>query len=82
MSLGINPAYLPSDHYTVKAGIPVKMVINGVGTGCRSVFTIPKEKISIPLNQEVNTVSFTPEKKGRLTFRCSMGMYSGTINVI
>lgn len=82
MSLGTNPAYLPSDHYTVKAGIPVKMVIKGKGTGCRTIFTIPKEKISIPLNNEVNIVSFTPEKKGRLTFSCSMGMYSGTIDVI
>jgi hypothetical protein len=82
MRITANPPYSPSDHYTVKAGIPVKMVISGKGTGCRTIFTIPKQNISIPLNKDVNTLTFTPEKKGRLTFSCSMGMYSGTIDVI
>ncbi|MFA5945990.1 MAG: sulfite exporter TauE/SafE family protein [Patescibacteria group bacterium] len=82
LTIAANPAYLPSDHYTVKAGIPVRMEIHGKGTGCRSIFTIPKEKISIPLNKDLNVLTFTPDKKGRLTFTCSMGMYSGTIDVI
>jgi sulfite exporter TauE/SafE len=82
MSLGTSPAYSPSDHYTVKAGIPVRMEISGKGEGCRSVFTIPQEHISLPLTEDLNTVTFTPEKKGTLIFSCSMGMYPGIIEVI
>lgn len=82
MRITANPPYSPSDHYTVKAGIPVRMEISGKGTGCRTIFTIPKVNVSTPLNKDLNIVTFTPQKPGRLVFSCSMGMYSGTIDVI
>jgi len=82
MRITANPPYSPSDHYTVKAGIPVRMEISGKGTGCRTIFNIPKANVSIPLNKDLNIVTFTPDKPGRLIFSCSMGMYAGSIDVI
>jgi plastocyanin domain-containing protein len=82
MKLGVNPAYLPSDEYTVRAGFPVRMEINGVGTGCRSVFQIPKLGVSVNLNQQINIAEFTPTKPGDYTFSCSMGMFRGVIRAL
>ncbi len=83
MSLsGQSPYYTPSDTYTVRAGVPVKMVINGRGSGCRTIFQIPKLGVSTALSNSVNTIEFTPQNPGAYTFSCSMGMYRGTLNVI
>lgn len=82
MTIAASPAYSPSSHFTVKSGIPVRLVITGRGTGCREIFSIPGEQLAIPLTEDVNEISFTPDKKGTLVFSCSMGMYPGTISVI
>lgn len=82
MKIGVDPFYSPSDHYTVKAGIPVRMEIYGQGTGCRSIFQIPKAGVSVPLNKDVNIVEFTPKEPGNLVFSCSMGMFPGKITVL
>ncbi len=79
---GQEPFYLPADTYTVKAGTPVRMEITGIGTGCRTIFQIPKYNVSVPLIDPVNIVEFTPTKTGKVVFSCSMGMYKGTLNVI
>lgn len=80
--LSQEPYYAPSDHYTVRAGRPVRIVINGLGMGCRSVFQIPKYGVSVALNKPVNVVEFTPTAAGEATFSCSMGMYRGSITVV
>ncbi|MDP3985255.1 MAG: sulfite exporter TauE/SafE family protein [bacterium] len=77
-----SPYYSPSDVFTVQAGKPVRMVINGRGTGCRGFFQIPKARVGIPLDQNVNVVEFTPKSAGNYTFSCSMGMYRGTLRVV
>jgi sulfite exporter TauE/SafE/copper chaperone CopZ len=82
MKLGIEPAYTPSDEYTVKVGIPVRMEIAGVGTGCRNIFQIPRLGVRAPLNSDVNIVEFTPTKEGDAVFSCSMGMFPGTLHVV
>ena len=82
MKLGIEPAYTPSDEYTVKVGIPVRMEIAGVGTGCRNIFQIPRLGVRAPLNNDVNVVEFTPTKEGDAVFSCSMGMFPGTLHVV
>lgn len=79
---GRDPYYLPSDNFTVKAGVPVRLEIEGQGTGCRSVFQIPKYKVSVPLIDPVNVVEFTPNQTGQAVFSCSMGMFRGRLNVI
>ena len=78
---GTPPYYAPSDHYTITAGVPVHLEIKGVGMGCRSMFQIPAIGVAVPLTQSVNTVDFTPQKPGELTFSCAMGMYRGSFTV-
>lgn len=68
----------------VKSGVPVKLTLNPQGfLGCTSQFVIPELNISKRLDEHAPTViEFTPKKAGKLTYTCSMGMYTGTINVI
>jgi len=68
---------------TLKAGVPVKLKLKTDDTfGCARAFTIPQFNISkfLPATGETE-VAFTPAKKGRLTYTCSMGMYTGSFNV-
>lgn len=82
MRLSVNPAYKPSDTYTVKAGMPVRMEIAGIGTGCRGVLQVPKARVSVALNKQLNVLEFTPKSAGAYAFSCSMGMFPGLIKAI
>lgn len=69
---------------TLKAGVPVKLKVRTEDTfGCARAFTIPAYNIQefLPETGEIE-VEFTPTKTGRLTYTCSMGMYSGVFDVI
>ena len=68
----------------VKAGVPVKLTLNPQGfLGCASQFVIPELNISRQLdNHKPTVVEFTPKTAGKLTYTCSMGMFTGTIQVI
>ncbi|MBI4457500.1 sulfite exporter TauE/SafE family protein [Candidatus Uhrbacteria bacterium] len=79
---GQEPFYSPSDRFTVKAGQPVRMEIEGIGAGCRTVFQIPKFGVKVALVNPVNVVEFTPDKPGDAVFSCSMGMFRGSLNVV
>ncbi len=73
-----------SDVNTLKVNVPVKLnlITNNVG-GCARAFTIPAFNISKVLpTTGTTTIEFTPTKTGLLTYTCSMGMYSGSFNVI
>ena len=76
---GYNP-----NSFRVKAGIPVKLdVINNEGYSCAAGFTIPSLGIrKNVLPGEKKSVEFTPQKEGKIVFSCSMGMYSGVIEVV
>ncbi|HTK59602.1 MAG TPA: sulfite exporter TauE/SafE family protein, partial [Candidatus Baltobacteraceae bacterium] len=82
MRLGVNPAYKPSDTFTIKAGMPVRMEIEGVGTGCRGVLTVPKARVSVALTKSLNILEFTPKKPGDYVFSCAMGMFPGIMKAI
>ena len=73
-----------SDVTTLKVGIPVKLklVTNNVYS-CARAFTIPSLNISriLPSTGE-EVLEFTPTKTGRLAYSCSMGMYTGSFNVV
>ena len=69
---------------TLKVGVPVKLTLitNGVAS-CARAFTIPDYNLSKILPQTgTETMEFTPTKTGLLTYTCSMGMYTGSFNVI
>ena len=69
---------------TLKAEVPVrlKLVTNNVKS-CARAFTIPDLNYFkvLPVTG-TETVEFTPTKTGRLTYTCSMGMYSGSFTVV
>jgi sulfite exporter TauE/SafE len=69
---------------TLKVGVPVKLTLitNGVAS-CARAFTIPDYNLSKILPQTgTETMEFTPTRTGLLTYTCSMGMYSGSFNVV
>lgn len=68
---------------TVRAGIPVKWIINGTkAEGCISVFQAPQLGIKKLLSRGDNVFEFTPDTPGTYAFSCSMGMYRGAITVV
>ncbi|MBI4973589.1 sulfite exporter TauE/SafE family protein [Candidatus Roizmanbacteria bacterium] len=74
--------YSPNS-FTIKKGIPVKWVVTS-----EDAFTcaasIVSSKLGIRKNLEAgeNIIEFTPTEVGDIRFTCSMGMYSGSFNVI
>ncbi len=83
-NITVSPTGYAPEFLTVKAGMPVKLNLSNAGQlGCTSVFRIPKMGISKTLSMGgTDTVEFTPQNPGKLTYTCSMGMYTGTIEVI
>ncbi len=69
---------------TLKAGIPVKLtLITDNVQGCTRAFTIPSLNMSRVLPQTgKETLEFTPNQAGRLSYTCSMGMFTGSFQVI
>lgn len=78
-----NSGYSPR-RFAVKAGIPVQLTVGaGEVYTCASAFTFRAFGIDAYVKPNSNQIfNFTPTKKGVYTFSCSMGMYSGTMEVI
>jgi len=71
-------------HITLKKSVPARLILTTNGTnGCARAFTIPSLRLQkiLPVTG-TETLEFTPTKAGPLVFTCSMGMYTGTFNVI
>ncbi len=69
---------------TLKVNVPVSLnLISNDVLSCARAFTIPEYNITKILpSTGTATLEFTPTKKGRLTYTCSMGMYTGWFDVI
>lgn len=68
---------------TVKKGIPVKLIVEATNPfTCSIDFVIPKLGIRKFLEIGKNEFTFTPTDTGPIRFSCSMGMYTGRINVV
>lgn len=77
-------AYEPNA-ITVKAGSSVTLHLqNKNGASCIQAFTIPQLGIQkvVPVGQSTDLSFTAPKQPGQIRFMCSMGMYSGVINVI
>lgn len=76
---GYSPNYIK-----VKKDSPVTLTLVGKDAySCASAFRIPSLGISKNLQpNETYKISFTPKEVGKIAFTCSMGMYSGVIEVI
>ncbi len=78
----ISNGYSPNK-ITIKKGVPVKWVIDAQAPySCASSLVVPSLKIQKNLKAGENIIEFTPEKAGKIAFSCSMGMYTGSFNVV
>lgn len=79
-----NSGYSPRN-FSVQSGVPVELTLVTKGNvySCATAFNFKAFNIVDflkPTDSRVHT--FTPTQKGIFTFACSMGMYSGTMEVI
>lgn len=77
-----NSGYFPRK-FTVKAGLPVELTLaSNESYSCANAFTMREFGIKVMLKAtDRQTVNFTPEKPGKYTYTCSMGMYTGEMKV-
>lgn len=73
-----NLNYYPNE-IRVKAGQPVSISLDSSVKGCLRSFGIRDLGVSKYAKTPSETIDFTPTKKGKFTFACSMGMGYGTI---
>jgi len=78
-----NNGYSPK-RVQVKSGQPVELTLKTSDTfSCASAFSFREFGIQAQLKPtDTKTFRFTPTKKGKFTFSCSMGMYSGVMEVL
>lgn len=76
---GYTPNYIK-----VKKGEEVNLTLKSLDAfSCASAFRIPSLGISKDLQpNDTQKIAFTPTQVGKITFTCSMGMYTGVIEVI
>ncbi len=78
-----NYGYAP-ERFVVKAGVPVALtLVTNETYSCAVAFRFPDFGIKTFLEPTGSqTFTFTPTKPGRYTYTCSMGMYTGVMEVI
>lgn len=79
-----NGGYSPR-YFRVQSGVPVELTLETDGQvySCATAFTFKAfdiYEVLKPIDSKIH--KFTPEKKGKYTYSCSMGMYSGVMEVI
>ncbi|MFH1970935.1 MAG: sulfite exporter TauE/SafE family protein [Patescibacteria group bacterium] len=79
----VNRGYRPN-YVRVKKGIPVELTLESNGTySCALYFIFREFGISAFLEStDSKTFTITPTKTGKYLFSCSMGMYTGIMEVI
>jgi hypothetical protein len=83
----VNSTLLPGRYpaITVQKGIPVKWIITapqGSINGCNNRMIIREYKIEHRFTLGENVIEFTPEKTGRFSYSCWMGMIRSSITVV
>jgi plastocyanin domain-containing protein len=83
----INSTLLPNRYpgIVVQQGIPVRWIINapqGSINGCNNRLIIREYGIQHTFQPGDNVIEFLPEKTGRFTYSCWMGMIRSTITVV
>ena len=78
-SNGYSPSYIK-----VKKGVPVNITLTSRNAySCALAFRIPSLGIVKNLGpNDTQLVTFTPTQEGKIQFNCSMGMYTGVIEVL
>lgn len=69
--------------FTIKEKMPVKWIITASEqTSCANFLVSQKLGIKKGLKKGENIIEFTPEETGEISFMCSMGMFTGSFNVV
>lgn len=78
-----NQGYSPN-YFRVVAGVPVQLTLESNETySCALAFVFKEFEINTFLaSTDSQTFFFTPQTPGKYLFTCSMGMYTGTVEVI
>lgn len=84
ITVNVNQKGYSPNYFTVKAGSPVELTVTTKGVyTCASAFTFRAFNIAANLKStDSKTFTINPTKKGQYTFACSMGMYTGVMEVI
>src|SRR3989338_3975430 len=83
VKMSVNYTGYRPNHFTVRAGIPVRWEIDGSNTsGCAMALISRQLGIQKFLNPGKNVINFTPQEPGEVAFSCSMGMYRGSFTVL
>lgn len=84
VTINVNNSGYTTDTKTLKIGVPVKLTIISKNVqSCARSFVIPSLNISKLLpSTGTEIIEFTPTELGILTFSCSMGMYTGSFNIV
>lgn len=79
----LNNGYQPN-YFKVKVGKPVELTLTSDNVyTCALSFVFKEFNIKTFLSStDTQTITFTPTKTGKFPFSCSMGMYTGTLEVI
>lgn len=82
--IDVSPNGYSPNYIKVKKDQEVTLILKSKGAySCASAFRIPSLGIKKDIGfNATETVTFTPAKKGRIAFNCSMGMYRGVIEVV
>jgi len=82
IQMAVNAGYTP-DHFTIKAGVPVRWEVDGTDAlGCDQFLMSRQLGIQKLLETGINIFNFTPKEAGTIQFSCSMGMYRGSFTVV
>ena len=84
VNITVFPKGYSPNYFQVQSGLPVRINLSTTSNlGCTAAFRIPSLGISKQLQPSSrDSVEFTPKNPGKIAFTCSMGMYTGVINVI
>lgn len=68
----------------VKKGVPVELTFFGQGYGCAAAIVSRDfwSGVKYVAKGQQEVVNFTPSKTGRFKYTCTMGMYTGWIEVV
>ncbi|MBU1966670.1 sulfite exporter TauE/SafE family protein, partial [Patescibacteria group bacterium] len=79
----LNRGYSPN-YVKVRRGVPVQLTLQSNGVySCALSFVFKEFGINTFLEStDLQSFTFTPNKPGKYAFTCSMGMYTGTMEVI
>jgi len=70
------------DRFVLKKGVPVKWIIDGQKiTNCNRAIQVPKLGLRFDIKPGLQTIEFTPNEAGTISWSCWMGMIPGVFIV-